>query len=332
MLRHFGSMLSRSPAAHYMIVNSGTSRVVVMDGSEIRRGQAGRKELLRLMIGTDGSGGLGGASLQENKIAVVWPDKKAAVFSFKFYQVLPETGRLLPMECSNSASSCAMFAQLGGYHRGKSDMWRAINSSTGQRMELRPDPGHAIPEAWRVRFLASPRSRLALKGMTEEKSVTVGRRTVRFHPVLLGNLFLFVDLDPDLIRPEIADAVAEHGMKVAYAAGFDRPDYHPKVIPYRVAALGASGTVRAASHYCGEIHRSFPGSAAMALTSYLEGRRLERTDPKQRTWRVHHPSGELQVNLAFSGVSRRILAWAEFTTPVRLLAWGSAYMPWRAEV
>ena len=332
MFPHFGSLLSHAPSARYMIVKSGTSRVVVLDGSEIWPGAAGRREMLGLMKGTDGNGGLAGTSFQENKIAVVWTEKDAPAFRFRFFQMLPETGQLLPMECSNSASSSAMFAQLGGHHRGRVDVWKAINLSTKQRVELRAEGGsQGIPEAWRVRFLASPKSRVALRGLTDPKSINIGRRTVWFHPVLLGNLFLFVDLDPDLCHEEISEAVAQRGMKTVSTAGFDRgPNYHPKVIPYRIAESGESITVRTASYYCGELHRSFPGSAAMALASYLERNRSDRTTAAQRTWQVVHPSGEMQVSLGFNGASPDGLRWAEFTTPVRLLAWGSAYMPWRA--
>jgi hypothetical protein len=139
-------------------------------------------------------------------------------------------------------------------------------------------------------------------------------------------------VDTGRIDAEAATAIARAGMRVARRAGFQpRLGYHPKVIPYRVATTGRRPEVRTASYYHGELHRSFPGSAAMALCAFLAGQHADDA-PALNRWRVRHPSGVIDVELGFE-TSRRgpTLAWTEFTTPVSLLAWGAAAMAWRRE-
>ncbi len=332
MIPHFNQLLEKAASATYMLVRSGTSRIVILDGHHVRTGAGAYADVLRIMLGSDGHGGLGGATLQENKVALVWPEERPAEFRFRFLQVIPSTRAVLPMECSNSSSAAAMLAQLGGHHRGLDAMCRAVNLSTRQRIELRPNREHVIADAWAVRFLASNRTRKSLMGRTEKHHVRLGDRRIVYHPVLLGNLFLFAEMDPAHCNPVAADAIARAGMRVARAAGFRAaPGYHPKVIPHRVTALGSLPEVHAASYYLGELHRSFPGSAAMALCAFLAGRRgLDA--PALDHWRVRHPSGVIDVRLGFD-TARRLphLTWAEFVTPVSLLAWGVAAMPWRRE-
>ena len=328
MFPHFGSLLGHAPSARYMLVRSGTSRLIVLDGNEIRSGAAGRREILKIMRGADDHGGLGGPTLQDNKVALVWPETKPAEFRFRFLQVIPTTGDILPMECSNSASAAAMLAQLGGHHRGHASKWQAINLSSNQKIELAPEPNHGIATAWRVKFLASLRTRRALAGLTKNHFVRVDDRRIVFRPVLLGNLFLFSNIDPDQCDAQTISAIERNGMRVARKAGFDpRRGYAPKVIPYRVLNDGDRPEIRTASFYHGERHRSFPGSAGMALAAFLE---LESGSELGREWRVHHPSGSFDVRLGFDGGARnRRLAWTEFTTPTQRLGWGSAAMPWR---
>ena len=97
MFSDFGSVLNRAPSARYMLVRSGTSRLVVLDGRDIRSGVAGRREILRIMRGADEHGGFGGTTMQENKVALVWPGSDAASFRFRFLQVIPESNAVLAM-------------------------------------------------------------------------------------------------------------------------------------------------------------------------------------------------------------------------------------------
>ncbi len=106
--------------------------------------------------------------------------------------------------------------------------------------------------------------------------------------------------------------------------------YHPKVVPYEVEAYGEYAAVRTASHYRGERHHSFPGSAGMTLAAYLERTSPTPSRSRRRSWTIRHPSGEFDVRLRFDAESRDSLSWTEFTTPVKVLAWGSADMPWRS--
>lgn len=325
----FHSLLDEADAATYMLVRSGTSRILAVYGDQVRRGKAGEAELLRLLLGRDGRGGLGGPTLQDNKVALVWHEDGLARLRFRFLQVIPSNGTVLPMECSNSASAAAMLAQFGGRHRVLEPCWHAENVSTRQRIELRPFGGDRIPESYQVRFLASDRTRRALAGLAGPGVVRVRGRQVAFQPVLLGNLFLFSEIDPNL-DAETLDALVGAGMEAARAVGFQPPPgYHPKVIPYRLLDSEAVPTVLTASFYLGERHRSFPGSAAMALCAYLAQRR-SATDQARDHWQVRHPSGQIDVRLGFDpSRGGALLRWTEFVTPVSLLAWGRVAMPWR---
>lgn len=322
-LPHFSDVLAHKNSVRSMLVRSGTSRILVLDGTELRSGNAGRDQVRRIMLGADGHGGYGGQTSQQNKVVLVWPVDKSGRFRFRFLQVNAHSGAVLPMECSNSASASAMLAQLGG-HRGRPrSMWRATNLSTGQKIELRPKPGTGLAKAWHVRFLASPETRKALSGLGGSRHVRVLGERVEMTPVALGNLFLFTRIDPNQINGNSAETIARAGMRAARATGFSPPvGYHPKVIPYRIAPNGSRRTVETASYYHGELHRSMPGSAAMALASFLE---MHSPHPggKHPRWSVHHTSGTFDVRLGIDASGRTTkLAWAEFTTPVALLGWG----------
>ncbi len=313
-----------------MVVRSGTSRIVILDGHQLRPGGRGHEDVLRIMLGVDGNGGLGGRTLQENKVALVWPEAVSAQFRFRVLQVIPSTREVLPVECLNSSSAAVTLAQLGGRHRRHESLWRAVNLSTGQNIELRPGKDQGVADAWAVRFLASPRTRRALAGLGGQHKVLLGSQRVAFHLVWLGNLFLFTELDPARCDADASAVIARAGVRAAQAAGI-RPGrgYHPKVIPYRVVSTGDRPEVRAASYYLGELHRSFPGSAAMALCAYLAGRH-GKDAPALDQWRVGHPSGAIDVRLGFEASGRAPrLEWSELVTPVSLLSWGVAAMPWR---
>ncbi len=330
MLPHFSRLMEDVPAATFMLVRSGTSRLVVLDGRQIRPGAHGHKEVLSIMVGSDGHGGLGGPTLQDNKVVLVWPKAELATFCFRFLQVVPSTGAVLPMECSNSSSASAMLAQLGGHHRGAESRWRAVNLSTGQKVELRPNSDHEIARTWAVRFLATARTRKALLGLTGDRRVKVCGEAITFRPVLLGNLFLFTRIDPARVDVETVGAIARAGMRVARKAGFNpTKGYEPKVIPYTILSKGAEPQVRTASYYHGERHRSFPGSAAMAISAFLTANETWTKQIPTR-WRVLHPSGVIEVHLGVDASWRALrLLWTEFVTPVSLLSWGAVAMPWR---
>jgi len=330
MLPHFSTLMENVPAATFMLVRSGTSRLVVLDGSQIRPGGQGHKEILSIMLGRDRHGGLGGPTLQDNKVVLVWPEEELAKFRFRFLQVVPSTRAVLPMECSNSSSASAMLAQLGGHHRGAESQWQAVNLSTGQRIELRPNRDREIASAWAVRFLAVPGTRKALKGLTGDHRVKIRGETITFRPVLVGNLFLFASVDPERVDADMVAAIAHAGMQVARKAGFNpKLGYAPKVIPYTILSFGSQPKIRTASYYHGERHRSFPGSAAMAICAFLASTQTDVSRAPTR-WRLHHPSGVIEVDLGFDTSGRvPILLWTEFVTPVALLSWGAVAMPWR---
>ena len=324
-LPHFNDVLARANSIRCMLVRSGTSRLLLLDGDEVRSGKAGYDQIRRIILGVDGHGGFGGQTSQENKVALVWPEDETGEFRYRFLQVIAHSGAVLPMECSNSASASAMLAQLsepGG--RLKSE-WRATNLSTGQKIELRPEPKKGVARAWRVRFLATPASRQALRGPCGTSHVRLFGQKVEMTLVLLGNLFLFTRIDPARLDSDSAEAIAREGMRAARTAGFFPPKgYHPKVIPYRILSEGAARTIETASYYHGERHRSMPGSAAMALSGFLEihGEHPPTDNPQ---WNIRHPSGTFDVRLGLAARQGAMeLKWAEFTTPVQLLGWGVA--------
>ncbi|GEM_PF-6153303 len=325
-LPHFSNRLAEANSIYCMLVRSGTSRVLLLDGSEIRSGKAGHDQIRSIMLGSDGHGGFGGMTSQDNKVALVWPANCDGSFRFKFLQVVAESGAVLPMECSNAASASALMAQLSGQDSARS-IWKATNLSTGQKMELRPGSREKIAKTWKIRFLAARDSNRALQGLGKGASVQINGNKVEITPVLLGNLFLFTNVAPELLDKESSTLIAREGMKAATKAGWIPPkDYHPKVIPYRVISDGAQRAVETASYYHGELHRSMPGSAAMALASFLEIRR-GNTGGSQPQWNVRHTSGSFEVTLGMDTSSKfRKVSWSEFKTPVRLLGWGVALL------
>jgi hypothetical protein len=324
-LPHFNDVLAHKNSIRCMLVRSGTSRLLLLDGAEIRSGEAGYEQVRRIMLGVDGHGGYGGQTSQENKVALVWPADETGEFRYRFLQVIAHSGVVLPMECSNSASASAMLVQLSEPPEKLNSAWRATNLSTGQKVELRPYPKKGVAKAWGVRFLATASSRKALCGLCGPSHVRLFGQEVEMTPVLLGNLFLFTRIDPARLDSESAETIARKGMRVARTAGFSPPEgYHPKVLPYRIVSEGTTRAIETVSYYHGERHRSMPGSAAMALASFLE-MHGEHPPTDQPQWSIRHPSGTFDVRLNFEGRrGARELAWAEFTTPVQLLGWGVA--------
>ena len=72
MLRPFNKLLGQTNSVTCMWVRSGTSRLLVLDGTEMRQGAAGRNEVRRIMLGSNAHGGFGGATLQDNKVVNCW--------------------------------------------------------------------------------------------------------------------------------------------------------------------------------------------------------------------------------------------------------------------
>ncbi|MFM1868924.1 MAG: hypothetical protein RL591_2332 [Planctomycetota bacterium] len=323
-LPHFSDVLAHENSVRCMLVRSGTSRVLLLDGTEIKSGKVGLEQIRRVMLGADNCGGYGGRTSQDNKVAIVWPVNEEGVFRYKFLQVVAQSGAILPMECSNSASASAMMAQFSTHPDNRHNLLRATNLSTAQKVELRPSSREGVASAWHIRFLADKASREALSGLGSSFRVSSRGRSIQINPVFLGNLFLFSEIHPSEVDREMAEIIAKEGLAAACNAGWTAPeDYEPKVIPFHTPDV-RERAVETASFYHGELHRSMPGSAAMALASFLE---VRGSQPKSKTprWTVHHSSGAFEVRLGLSqSAGEREIAWTEFTTPVRLLGWGVA--------
>ncbi len=316
-------------AAHCAIIRAGTSTVVVLDGRTIRSGEAGKNEVLRIMLGQDFQGGLGGKTSQDNKVALAWPADEKGKFRFRFFQIVAHSRKVLPMECSNAAAASALLPQLVRGVSANHPMIQTRNLSTGQPMELRPEIIDDIPRSCGIRFLIRPRERAALKGLCNTFTIKTAKQKLCCTPVLRGNLFLFTEMAPKEMTKTTFEAIEKAGMRKARKAGF-KPlaGYHPKVIPFQLLSRGKHSEVESASYYHGERHRSMPGSAAMALTSFLETKFRTDSPTLCDRWTVHHTSGEFEVRLGFNNQETQ-MEWAEFTTPVQLICWGAAALPWR---
>ena len=316
-------------AAHCAVIRAGTSTVVVLDGRTIRSGEAGKNEVLRIMLGQDFQGGLGGKTSQDNKVALAWPADEKGKFRFRFFQIVAHSRKVLPMECSNAAAASALLPQLVRGVAANHPMIQTRNLSTGQPMELRPKIINDIPRSCGIRFLIKPQERVALQGLCKTFTVKTATQKLRCTPVLRGNLFLFTEMEPKKMTQKTFEAIEKAGMRHARKAGFKpQSGYHPKVVPFQLLSRGKHSEVKSASYYHGELHRSMPGSAAMALTSFLETKFRNESPVFCNRWTVYHTSGDFEVRFGFSNKQAE-LEWAEFTTPVHLLSWGAAALPWR---
>jgi len=313
--------LRRAKEIPCMIICSGTSRLVVVSARHIPPfGPARDDLLLGLMLGKPH--GLGGEGSQANKVAVVSPDtEREAGFTFHFYQIVRQSGLLMDrMECSNAAAASGLFARLTRMALPEEGVIQTRNTATGQRIGLRlPSQEEMWKHPWGIRFELEPMVTETFQACAESHECQVGERTVRYHVVPHGNLFVFCDLDPDLMTPELSLAIAEQASEVAVRLGRAQRPFLPKIIPYRVSD---EEHVQAASFFEGERHASMPGSAAMALALFLSlihPNRLSRGHCQ-----VHHRSGQIPVSI---GTTNGRATYTEFETPVRLLLHGSAPVP-----
>lgn len=303
-----------------MIICSGTSRLVVIGGEHLPPpGEQRNDLLLGLMLGKPH--GLGGEGSQANKVAVVTSAPGSENFVFHFYQVVPQTGQLMDkMECSNAAAAAGLFARLSRVARPKEgeSLIHTVNTATNQKVTLTiPSTDEMWKHPWGVRFAVEPEALETMKSCLDEFEMTAEDRTIKYHLVPRGNLFVFCQLAPSLMTPSLALEIARQASDRAIELGRAVRPFLPKIIPY----LKLDEThVQTASWFEGERHGSMPGSAGMALglfLSLLEGR-TGRNEVE-----VQHHSGEMLVGLDMDSAD----PYTEFFTPVRLLLHGAAPVP-----
>ncbi len=284
-----------------MIICSGTSRLVVIDG--IHLPEKPDEVLLELMLGQPY--GLGGTTSQSNKVAVVQADRGRGAFTFHFYQIIYQNQRMMDdMECSNAAAASGLFARLSEVAKPRAERHTlsTLNKATGQRVMLTiPAESEIWTHPWGVRFETS--ADLRVFGDPHPLDETM------CHIVPHGNVFVFLQYPPEQMTPIYAEELARRAVPLAIELGRAKEGFIPKMIPYQV--LGERH-VAAASFFHGERHASLPGSAAMALALFLTQQGVLEGNPIT----VDHPSGSIEVNVGSD--------YTEFFTPVKLLLHGAA--------
>ena len=312
--------LRRAQEIPCMIICSGTSRLVVIGGDSLPEpGQQRDDILLSLMLGKPH--GLGGHGSQSNKVAVVTSDPRREAFHFHFYQIIEQTGQLMDkMECSNAAAASGLFARLSRVARPVSgeSIIHTTNTATGQKITLSiPEQAEMWKHPWGVRFDLDPQVTEQVRNCADEHEITVDGRTIRYHIVPRGNLFVFCQIAPQLMTPQLSLEIAQRASEVAVELGRATRPFLPKIIPYH---LLDGGHVQAASFFEGERHASMPGSASMALSLFLL---LVRGQPNPE-FEVLFEDGSMRVRIGMDG---GVASYTEFFTPVRLLMHGAAPVP-----
>lgn len=290
-----------------MIICSGTSRLVVINGEHLPENPG--PVLLELMLGKPY--GLGGTTSQSNKVAVVNTDRAREAFTFHFYQIIHQTGRMMDdMECSNAAAASGLFARLSevAKPRQQKHQLRTTNLATGQHVQLTiPGEADIWTHPWGVRFQLDPQVPEKFRACGEPHRVA----DVECHIVPHGNVFVFCQYPPEQMKGPFSEEIARQVSPLAVELGRAKDGFLPKIIPYQV--LGPRH-VAAASFFHGEKHASLPGSAAMALGLFLTLQGKVEGNPL----RVDHQSGTIDVNVDLEAL------YTEFTTPVKLLLHGAA--------
>ena len=320
---------TRIPHLSCAIIKSGTSRFVVLREEELPVGRTRGKIILDLLANAISTEGVGGQHYQSNKVAVMGPGRGEASFVFHFYQVVPESRRLLSkMECSNAASSSGLAAMLLGVARaGSNHTMKSVNMATDQAVELVPPEGDCWAGDWGVRFtnlhyLWSHLTRSAQPFRFKHRGVIVNGEIVSH-----GNVFVMTNLPMGSIRPDLVKALTRRGEDFARKLG--HPDTLPKVLVYDVKEK--SGLELRCDATCfseGQQHHSLPGSGAMALGAFLTARGYlplpEKSRNAKTVFRFTHPSGKLTARVHLSrGSAHWEIHATSFDTPVRLLMYGS---------
>jgi len=310
-----------------MIICSGTSRLVVIDGKSLPEPGPQRNDvLLGLMLGKPQ--GLGGEGSQSNKVSVVTSDPRREAFHFHFYQIIHQTGQLMDkMECSNAAAAAGLFARLSRIARpveGES-LIHTTNTATGQKISLSiPAQTEMWKHPWGVRFELAPGVTEGMLACAEPLHMAVDGRDLIYHIVPRGNLFVFCQIAPQLMTPELSLRIAEIASERAVELGRAVRPFLPKIIPYQILD---GCHVQAASYFEGELHASMPGSASMALALFLvlacpdqlSGQNLEAPE-----FEILFKDGSMNVAI---GTHQGVPTYTEFFTPVKLLMHGAAPVP-----
>lgn len=317
------------PRISCAIVRSGTSRIVVLRDEDLPDYHTRGRVILDLLANNISTDGVGGSHYQSNKVAVVGRGTDGSDFTFHFYQVVPQSRRLLSkMECSNAASASGVFATLLGLTPlDGGTMMRSINLATKQHVELEPVSACWWNGDWNVRFTHLHHLWLHMTKSAVPFDLTHDGQRVTGHIVRHGNIFVMAHVPRAAVSESL---VAElNGIGAAYGAAHNLPDSMPKVMPYEILDIADTDMVCDAACFSeGQQHHSLPGSGAMALGAFLTAQNRMKlppdTDAAETTFRFHHPSGSMTAHIYLSrSPSHWDIVATSFETPVRLLVEGS---------
>lgn len=321
------------------VVRCGTSRVVVLRDDSVSGQAPDMTGLLDLILGDGAGSGLGGSHYQDNKVALVLPGRNASEYGFRFYQIDGVGRRVLAdMECGNAATGAGLFALLQKLAApGPQGRLEAVNLGTGQAMELHlPNDAPVHRGDWLTRFRyepPSPSSPDPFAGV--ERTLRYGsHRPVRCYVLDRGNVFVLGETARPGRAPEpaLVAALQLEGTRHAMSMGTPRTPVAPKVLLFRVTAQGPTGSsLEARCFFQDSEHRSIPGSGAMCLAGFVASRQLASMRPPGPSgaldFRITHASGSLAVRARWERRRGYRIVSTEFSTPVRLLLYGTALMP-----
>lgn len=325
------SLQAPSDALSYAIVRSGTSRVVVLRGDQLPAASAARERIiLRLLTHELAEEGIGRDHYQSNKVAVLGPGDDIHPFSFHFYQGVPQSRRLFSrMECSNAASAAAVAAGLFGIITPESgSCFRSANLATHQHVELTPRTNWKDGN-WGVRFTRLHHLRANFTEHNSAFCIKHRDMTIAGDIVRHGNIFVMAEVEPAQVDPDLVQKLDALGADFANRCG--HPEAQSKLLVYRAGTWdGLSMDCQVACYSEGQRHRSFPGSAAMAMSAFFSIRNLVHL-PEGRDAETHlhlsHPSGTMTAHSQLHRSRHWEVVSTSFETPVQVIEHGTVQLP-----
>lgn len=316
----------------YAIVRSGTSRIVVLREEELPEKHSVRERLiLDLLTNQLAEPGADRNHYQNNKAAVLGPGDDSNEFTFHFYQSVPGSRHLYSrMECSNAASAAAAAASAFGIVQTEPGIrFRTVNLATRQHVELQAPATHWQAGDWGVKFTHLQHLWSNFRMHSRRFCVEHLGMMVTGDIVHHGNVFVLTSIPPALVDSVLVEKLK--GLGDVYAEQNGHSKSPSKVLIYQICSLaGRQMECEVACYSEGQQHRSFPGSAAMAMNAYFSASGLFQLpdEPTAETHlRLHHPSGTMSAHSHLQKQRHWEIVSTSFETPVRLIQHGVVEFP-----